>query len=138
MTVQTMSPVKKCIQNPDEIREFGNGRLEIVRVGDSVVGRITLGPGWRWSKDVGPEIKQKSCQMAHTQYVISGHLAVLMDNGTRLDVGPGNVAYIPPGHDAWVVGQENCVLIDFTGAENYARAVGRTGTASGGLIDLEE
>jgi hypothetical protein len=107
-------------KNPDDVRKFTNGRIELANLGEATIGRMTLEPGWKWSKDVKPIVNTNSCQMAHTGYGISGRLHVKMDDGTEQEFGPGEVSYVPPGHDAWVVGNEPFVAIDFTGMKEYA------------------
>jgi hypothetical protein len=106
--------------NPDERRKFTNGKVELANLGDAAIGRITLEPGWKWSKDVKPIANTNSCQLPHTQYVISGRLRVKMDDGTEQECGPGEALYVPPGHDAWVIGNEPFVAVDFTGMKEYA------------------
>ena len=97
----------------DETRPFvGNGRVEILKLSGGTVGRGTFEPGWRWSEHVKPIAGTESCQSLHTAYCISGRMAVRMDDGTEKEIGPGDVVVIPPGHDAWVVGDEPCVQID--------------------------
>jgi hypothetical protein len=105
----------------DEVREFPNGRAEILKVGDSDLGRLVLEPGWRWSVDVKPIAGTDSCTAPHFQYHVSGQLAVRMDDGTEFVAGPGDVTSLPSGHDAWVVGDEPVVVIDWFGASNYAK-----------------
>jgi hypothetical protein len=107
-------------KNPDDVRKLPNGKIELANLGDATIGRMTLEPGWKWSKDVKPIVNTNSCQMAHTGYGISGRLHVRMDDGTEQEFGPGEVSYVPPGHDAWVVGNEPFVAIDFTGMKEYA------------------
>ena len=107
---------------PDEVREFSHGRLELLHVGGSDIGRLVLQPGWRWSEHVKPIAGTESCQAAHIGYVLSGHQKVLMDDGSELEFGPGDVVAIPPGHDGWVVGNEPCVVLDFAGMEHYAES----------------
>jgi hypothetical protein len=107
---------------PDETREFPNGRAEIVSIGDAQVGRMTFQPGWRWSNDVKPIAGTESCLAPHFQYHVSGRLAIRMDDGTEMIAGPGDITSLPEGHDAWVVGDEPAVVVDWYGASNYAKA----------------
>ena len=111
----------KSFGAPDEVRKFPNGRAEIVKVGDVEIGRLVLEPGWRWSNDVKPLAKTDSCVAPHFQYHVSGRLAVLMDDGTEFTATAGDVTSLPSGHDAWVVGDEPVVVVDWFGASNYAR-----------------
>lgn len=120
-TLETEMEELKNFGNPDEVRDFPLGRVELVNVSGSTVGRATLEPGWRWSTCVQPVARTKSCEAAHFQYHISGVLRIRMDDGTEFDCHPGDVVSVPPGHDAWVVGQEPAVIVDFQGMINYAR-----------------
>jgi hypothetical protein len=113
---------RKGFGSPDETREFPNGRAEILNIGGGQVGRLTFQPGWRWSADVGPIAGTGSCEAPHFQYHLSGRLAILMDDGTELTAGPGDVTALPSGHDAWVVGDEPVVTVDWFGAGDYARS----------------
>lgn len=111
----------KSLDSPDEVREFvDHGRVELVNLPSGPVGKGTFEPGWRWSQDVKPLAGTDSCQVPHVGYVISGRMKIAMDDGTEGEVGPGEVAHIDPGHDAWTVGDEACVLVDFGGLEGYA------------------
>jgi hypothetical protein len=112
----------KTFGTPDETREFPNGRAEILNVGGGQVGRLTLRPGWRWSNDVKPIAGTSSCEAPHFQYHVSGRLAILMDDGTEFVAGPGDITALPSGHDAWVLGDEPVVTVDWFGAANYARS----------------
>ena len=106
----------------DEIRPFvDKGRVEIVTLAGGNVGRGTFEPGWRWSEHVKPIAGTESCQSHHMGYCVSGRMGVRMDDGTEKEIGPGDVIVIPPGHDAWVVGDEPCVQVDFTGMKTYAK-----------------
>lgn len=107
-------------KNPDDVRKFANGKVELANLGETAIGRITLEPGWKWSNDVKPIINTNSCQLTHTQYVISGRLRIRMDDGAEQEFGPSEALYVPPGHDAWVVGNESFVAVDFTGMKEYA------------------
>lgn len=106
---------------PDETRTFPKGRLELVRFGASAVGRMTFEPGWRWSQCLGPIAGTRLCEAGHLGYVLSGRMRVVMDDGASGEAGPGDVFIIAPGHDAWVVGEESVVLLDFGEAGDYAR-----------------
>jgi hypothetical protein len=111
----------KSFEAPDETREFPNGRAEIVRIGEGEVGRLVFEPGWRWSNDVRPLAKTDSCEAPHFQYHVSGRLAIRMDDGTEMVAEPGDVTSLPKGHDAWVVGDDPVVVVDWFGASNYAK-----------------
>jgi hypothetical protein len=111
----------KRFEKPDEVREFSNGRAEILRVGGAEVGRLVFKPGWRWSKDVQPLAKTASCEAPHFQYHVSGKLGIKMDDGTEIVAGPGDITSLPKGHDAWVIGDEPVVVVDWYGASNYAK-----------------
>ena len=112
---------RKEFKSPDETRTFEKGKLELVNIGGGTVGRLTLEPGWRWSKHVKPIAGTEWCEAPHFQYHLSGRMHVLMADGTEFEVGPGEVSVLPSGHDGWVVGDEPAVLIDWAGASNYAK-----------------
>jgi quercetin dioxygenase-like cupin family protein len=106
----------------DERRPFvERGYADILDFDSGVVGQAVFEPGWRWSSHVKPIAGTESCQSSHACYVVSGRLHVVMDNGEEADLEPGDVAMIPPGHDAWTVGAEPCVSLDFAGMEHYAQ-----------------
>ena len=111
----------KSTNTPDETRTFEKGKLELVRIGGTTVGRAVFQPGWRWSTHVKPIAKTKSCEAPHLQYQVSGILRVRMDDGTEMETKAGDVALIPPGHDGWVVGNEPVVMVDFQGMVDYAK-----------------
>jgi mannose-6-phosphate isomerase-like protein (cupin superfamily) len=117
-----VSAIKKSSQAPDETRSFPNGKVEIFHLQDRDVAVATLKPGWKYSVDVGPLDKTARCSASHLQYVISGRLLVETEDGAKLELGPGDFASIPPGHDAWVLGNEPFVAIDFLGMRQYAKA----------------
>jgi hypothetical protein len=112
----------KSFGKPEEVREFPKGRVDLLKVGGATVGRATFEPGWRWSTSVQPIAKTKSCEAPHFQYHVSGVLMVLMDDGTELECKPGDVSHLPSGHDAWVVGNEPAVIVDFQGMIDYAKS----------------
>ncbi|HEY0402771.1 MAG TPA: cupin domain-containing protein [Blastococcus sp.] len=117
----TQTTEHRSYAQPDETREFPHGRAEILKVGDSEVGRLSLEPGWRWSNDVKPIAGTDLCEAPHMQYHVSGRLHVKMADGTEFEAGPGDITSLPQGHDAWVVGDEPVVVVDWYGASNYAR-----------------
>jgi hypothetical protein len=106
----------KGFEAPDEVREFPNGRAEILQIGGGEVGRLVLEPGWRWSNDVKPIAGTDSCEVPHFQYHVSGRLALRMDDGTEFIAGPGDITSLPSGHDGWVVGDEPNVLLELVDA----------------------
>jgi hypothetical protein len=111
----------KNFANPDEVREFPNGRLEIITIGGVTVGRAIFEPGWRWSKSLQPIAKTSSCEAPHFQYHVQGVLKVKMDNGTEYECHPGSLSLLPSGHDAWVVGDEPVIVVDFQGMYNFGK-----------------
>jgi mannose-6-phosphate isomerase-like protein (cupin superfamily) len=125
ITVTREEPMSKAelksFAMPDEIRTFPLGRLELVTIGGATVGRATFEPGWRWSTSVQPIAKTQSCEAPHFQYHVSGTLRVVMSDGKEFDCRAGDVSLLPKGHDAWVVGNEPVVIVDFQGMLDYAR-----------------
>src|SRR5580658_3017315 len=113
----------KNFGKPDEVREFPKGKVDLLNIGGATVGRAVLQPGWRWATSVQPIAKTKSCEAPHFQYHVSGILRVRMDDGTEFDCKPGDVSLLPPGHDAWVVGNEPAVVVDFQGMVDYAKSL---------------
>jgi class 3 adenylate cyclase len=113
-------PQRKTFANPDQVREFLNGRMDVVNLDETAIGRFVLRPGWRWSKDVAPITGTRSCQHRHVGYTISGTLEVRMDDGTSLVIRADDAYEIPPGHDAWVVGDEPWDSVEFTSAHAFA------------------
>lgn len=110
---------RKSFATPDQVRKFPTGQCDIVALDDISVGRFVFRPGWRWSNDVQPLAGTKSCQFRHLGYAISGSLEVRMDDGTSLVIRAGEAYEIPPGHDAWVVGDETWDSIEFASAQNF-------------------
>ena len=115
-------PDVKNLDTPDEKRGFDHGELAVVTVGNATVTRATFAPGWRWSRDVAPAAGTASCPVEHLTYVVSGRMHIRMDDGAEYDLGPGDVGRVPPGHDAWVLGDEALVGIDFAGGAAFADA----------------
>jgi quercetin dioxygenase-like cupin family protein len=111
----------KSFSAPDEVRQFEKGKVELVKVGGVLVGRGVFQPGWRWSTHVKPIAKTRLCEAPHFQYHISGTLHVVMDDGTEKDLKAGDVSLLPSGHDAWVVGNEPAIVVDFQGMVDYAK-----------------
>ena len=112
----------KSFDTPTEVRDFPNGRAEILSVGGAEVGRMTFQPGWSWSDDVKPLAGTETCEAPHFQYHLSGQLAIRMDDGTEIVAKAGDITSLPRGHDAWVVGDEPVTVVDWYGASEYARA----------------
>ena len=106
---------------PDEVREFPKGRLELLTVAGATIGRAVFEPGWRWATSVQPLVKTASCAAPHFQYHVSGVLRIRVDDGSEFDCRAGEVSLLPSGHDAWVVGDEPAVVVDFQGMVDYAR-----------------
>jgi quercetin dioxygenase-like cupin family protein len=123
MPTSAGSLVRKSLDSPEEVRPFpdSKGQLELVETPQGAVGRATFEPGWRWSTHIKPIVGGESCQVAHMGYIISGRMRVVMSGGEQADFGPGDVMVCPPGHDAWILGDEACVIIDWTGAATYAK-----------------
>jgi len=112
----------KGFDQPDEVRPFAaHGSMKVVQLGETTAGYGTFEPGWRWSEDVKPIAGTDSCQAHHTIYIISGRMHIVMNDGTERELGPGDAAVIPAGHDAWTVGDEACLAVDFTGVARYAK-----------------
>jgi hypothetical protein len=112
---------QKTFDRPDETRPFERGRVDVLRIGASEIGRLTLEPGWRWSDHVKPIAGTDLCEAPHFQYHVSGTLRIRMADGTEIDATPGSVTSLPSGHDAWVVGDEDVVVVDWFGASEYAK-----------------
>jgi len=125
---------RKLLTTPDEVRNFTNGRVEIFGLDDVDVGLSVFEPGWRWSRDVKPIAGTPFCLYHHVGYVLSGTLRVEMEDGLSLEIPPNCVFEIPPGHDAWVVGDEPWVSVDFAGMRSYARSAVGSGERTLGSI----
>jgi len=113
---------RKRFDEADETRPFQDkGQVDLVAVAGGTIGRATFHPGWKWSDHVKPIAGTDSCQAAHLGYVLSGRQVIRMDDGTESEIAAGDVVSIPPGHDGWTVGDEPCVVIDFSGMATYAK-----------------
>ena len=116
------SVILKRFEKPDEVRHFEKGRFEVVHVGGMTIGRASYEPGWRWSEHVGSATGAKMCQVEHVGIVVSGTATAAMEDGSVIEMSAGDVFYVPPGHDSWVVGDEPYVSLHLMGATNYAAA----------------
>jgi hypothetical protein len=116
--------VLKRFDKPDETRVFEKGRFDVVHVGGMTIGRATYQPGWKWSVHVGAGLGQAMCEVEHVGMVVSGRATAAMRDGRVIEMRAGDVFYIAPGHDSWVVGEEPYVSLHFMGATEYARAKG--------------
>lgn len=112
---------KKSLNSPDEIIKSEKEKIELVNLGGFSIARVTLEPGWSWEKYVKPREKTDTCQVPHTSLILSGRVRTVMDDGTVVDSGPGDIAIVPPGHNTLVVGDEPCSIIDFSGIEEYIK-----------------
>ena len=113
--------ILKRFESPDEVRTFEKGKFEIVHVGGMTIGRATYEPGWRWSEHIGAATGSRECQIEHVGLVVSGKATAAMTDGTVYEMKAGDLFYVPPGHDSWVVGDEPYVSIHLMGASDYAR-----------------
>ena len=113
----------KNVKSPEERRPFKDkGNAAVVNVSEHAVLYGTFEPGWKWSTHVKPIAGTESCQATHLLYCISGRMKVVMEDGAEGEIGPGDVASIAPGHDAWTVGNEACIAVDFGGFAKYAQS----------------
>jgi quercetin dioxygenase-like cupin family protein len=115
-----LAVVLKRFERPDEVREFEKGRFELVHIGGMTIGRASYEPGWKWSEHIGSALGETSCQVEHVGMVVSGSAAAAMDDGSIIETRAGDLFYIPPGHDSWVIGDEPYVSLHFMGADDYA------------------
>ena len=112
--------ILKRFDRPDEVRTFDKGKFEVVHIGGMTIGRATYEPGWKWSVHVGAATGAKSCMVEHVGIVVTGRATAAMDDGNVIEMKAGDVFYIPPGHDSWVVGDEPYVSLHLMGAREYA------------------
>ena len=126
------APPPKNFSNPDESIRMPGADEDLIWMGDDVVARIVQHPGWRWSTDMRAIAGTEWCEAPHFQYHVAGRLHVRMADGTEFEVGPGEITALPSGHDAWVVGDEPVVIVDWAGASTYAtdRPAGAAAAAS--------
>ena len=117
----TAQAEQKKFGTPDEVRTFELGELKLVKIGGADIGQLILQPGWRWSEHVKPIAGTELCEAPHFQYHVQGTLHIVMADGHEFDARAGDVTALPQGHDAWVVGDEPVVMVDWYGASNYAR-----------------
>jgi len=113
--------ILKRFDHPDEVRTFDKGKFELIHVGGMTIGRASYEPGWKWSLHVGAAQGLKSCAVEHVGMVVSGRATAAMDDGRVIEMKPGDLFYIAPGHDSWVVGDEPYVSLHFMGAGDYAK-----------------
>lgn len=114
--------ILKRFETPDEVRTFEKGKFELIHIGGMTIGRASYEPGWKWSEHVGKAAGAKSCHVEHVGLVISGRATAAMDDGRVIEMKAGDLFYIEPGHDSWVVGNEAYISLHFMGAGEYARA----------------
>lgn len=112
--------ILKRFEHPDEVRIFEKGKFELVNIAGMTIGRASYEPGWKWSVHVGQAAGKKSCDVEHVGMVLAGRATAAMDNGQLIEMKPGDIFYIPPGHDSWVVGDEPYVSLHLLGAQRYA------------------
>jgi len=105
----------KNMSTSTEGRKTAHGKIDLIDIQDRTVARFVLQKGWRWSTEMKPLVKTEWCEAPHLQYQISGRYHVKLRDGTEYELGPGDVSFTPPGHDAWVVGDEPAVGIEFVG-----------------------
>ncbi len=113
----------KSMDHPDEKRSPEKTDMSVVHLGDATVARLSVEPGWTWATCIKPLVGTESCQAAHLGYVVSGRIHIASNDGAELDLGPGDAYRIDPGHDAWVLGDEPFVALEFESktAETYAK-----------------
>jgi mannose-6-phosphate isomerase-like protein (cupin superfamily) len=113
--------ILKRFEEPDETRSFSKGKFELVHIGGMTIGRATYDPGWRWSVDVAGPAGLSHCMVEHVGLVVAGKAVAAMKNGRVVEMKAGDLFYIAPGHDSWVVGEEPYVSLHFMGAGDYAK-----------------
>ncbi len=121
MPTKSKAMEKKTLNSPDETRTFEKSKVELASLGGITFSRANFEPGWRWSESIKPIVKTEYCEAPHVNYHVSGQLRIRMADGTEQEFGPGDVGVVPPGHDAWVVGNEPVVVVDISGMREYAK-----------------
>ena len=112
--------ILKRFEKPDEVRVFEKGKFELVHLGGMTIGRATYEPGWKWSTHVGRALGKTSCDVEHVGMVVTGSATAAMEDGRVIEMKPGDIFYIEPGHDSWVIGDQPYVSLHFLGASSYA------------------
>ena len=125
---------RRNLRQPDELRPLGRGKLELVELGDVAIGRVSYEPGWRWSVDLKPIVGTASCEIHHLGFVVSGRLRIVMDDGSTVLLEPDDAFEVPPGHDAWVEGDEPFVAVDSLGRRYFGVGVDALGQRSLGTM----
>jgi quercetin dioxygenase-like cupin family protein len=114
--------ILRRFEEPDELREFEKGRLEIVRIGGMTIGRATYEPGWKWSEHVRPLAGTEFCEVEHVGMVLAGRATAAMRDGEVVELAAGTIFHVPAEpHDSWVIGDEPYVSLHFLGADHYAK-----------------
>jgi len=111
----------KSHSSPDEVRAPNKTRVEVVQLEGFTIGRFNFEPGWRWSEGVKPVVKTDQCQVSHVGYAVSGRITIRLNDGTEKTIVAGDSYTIPPGHDAWVEGNQPFVGIEVMSADVYAK-----------------
>ena len=122
MEAQALQVILKRFEEPDEVRTFEKGKFELVEIAGMTLGRATYEPGWRWSEHVGKALGKKSCEVEHVGLVLQGRATAAMDDGRNYEMKAGDIFYIAPGHDSWVIGDEPYVSLHLMGGADYAAA----------------
>jgi acyl-coenzyme A thioesterase PaaI-like protein len=121
MSLPLLDVVLRQFDEPDERREFSNGRFEVVRIGGLPIGRATYEPGWKWSEDVGRSLGRQRCEVEHVGLVLSGMATVAFGDGRVVELRAGELFHVPAmAHDSWVVGNQPYISLHFLGAAHYA------------------
>lgn len=107
-------------EKPDDTIVFEKGKFDVVKIGGMALGKASYEPGWKWSEHYSPIAGTESCLVEHVGLVLFGRIMIAMDDGTEFEAGAGDLFYVPPGHDSWVIGDEPYVSLHLIGAEDYA------------------